>query len=180
MGGQVLINAPGQRLADESAVSLELSRVWYAFDVPGARGDTLAAEADPVARLCLARAKWEFREGFRLFADATDSGQRIPDAELLRSSNNQRSWRSALQRSQRRPEPMTIRAAHLAFGNLLLDRGPGGSARDHRCQISLLVANVVELKYDDVGLATVDAGMSPKVVDGPRAIIDTPGRRVPK
>jgi len=75
---------------------------------------------------------------------------------------------------------MTVCAADFTFRDFTLDRGPGPSPAQHASDVARLVSKVIELKYDDVGLAAVNAGMSAKVVDHPTLVVTPTGGGVPQ
>jgi hypothetical protein len=75
---------------------------------------------------------------------------------------------------------MTVCAADFTFRDFTLDRGPSPSPAQHASDVARLVTKVIELKYDDVGLAAVNAGMSTKVVDHSTLVVSPPRRGIAK
>jgi hypothetical protein len=180
MPREVLVNPRGQRLAYESAVTLHSLCVRDACEVPGSRGGALTRKANPVSRSFGTRPKRELGEGFGLPADATDSGRRIGDPQLLWAHKSPLARRLLLDVSQRRSEPMAVCAANFTLRYLFLDRGPNPTATEHAGDVALLVGEMIELQDDDVRFAAVNARMSPKVLDHPTLVVSPSRRGVPK
>jgi len=87
---------------------------------------------------------------------------------------------TALQKAPSRLEPMAVGAPHFALRDFPLDGTPRRTAADHCREVSLLVSKMVELKDDDVGLATIHTRVGLKVVDGSLAVVGPARRRVSK
>src|SRR5688572_12926476 len=59
---------------------------------------------------------------------------------------------------------MAVAAAYFAFGDLNLNRGPREALPKHVRHIFALIAQMVELEHDGIGLAAFHAGMLAEVI----------------
>jgi hypothetical protein len=66
---------------------------------------------------------------------------------------------------------VTVDASNVALRDLVLDNSPGVTPRDQVRNVRSLVAQVIKLEDNWVGLPTVDAGMLSKVLPSANAVL---------
>jgi hypothetical protein len=170
MYGEVFVNLHGQRLAHESAITLESPCLRDTCDVPGARRGALALKANPVSCPFGTRPKRELDQGFGLLADATDSWYGIAHPQLLWPHDKPLARRLAVQMSERCSESVAICTPNFTLCDFVLNRGPAPASGKHAGNVALFVREVIELEDDDVVLTAINARMGPKVIDHPPAV----------
>ena len=132
----------------------------------------LAKKANPLPRLAAQRPVREFGKRFGLAADSTSSySKRCLETQLDRRWSR-RPWSATVDRggptergSLAGFSSMAVRATHFALCNLSSDARPCAPASGVGRDVRDLVADVIELEYDDVSLAAVHAWVLSEVVD---------------